>query len=249
MPLPIKSYQQLIMTQFPALKEIISDGVLYEQTKLVLFGGPKLGKSVLAQQISFCLVTGVPFCGFNVSVSKVLYIQAEISEPLFRGRLMDMGSGLGIAVPSSMFNVCTIVGFHLDKPTAQGELLAAVAKFKPDVLIIDPKYKFVSSNDENSIIRFTDVIDECILKHQVTVIVIEHSRKPKMAATGAVVDMGGFELRGPIIEQWADGIIRLTGDLATDLRVLTFELRHATNQLLPVQLNLNRATFWFDRIV
>ncbi len=247
MPLPVRSYQDLLLWQPPPLKEIISDGILYEQTKLVIFGGPKLGKSVLAQQLSFCLVMGLPWLGFSVLQSRVMYIQAEISEVLFRTRLMDMGKGR--IVPANMFNLSTIVGFHLDKPTPSSDLLAAVAKHKPDVLIIDPKYKFVSSNDENSIIRFTDTVDECILKHNTTVVVIEHSRKPKMSATGAVVDMGGFELRGPIIEQWADGIIRLTGDLNQDTRVLQFELRHAVNQILPKQLVLNRQTFWFDVVV
>lgn len=247
MPLPIKSYQDILLWNPTPLKELISDGILYEQTKLVIFGGPKLGKSILAQQLSFCMVIGTPWLSFAVTQSRILYIQAEISELLFKGRLLSMGKGK--FVPINMFNLSTISGFHLDKPTAQAEFLAAIAKYSPDVVIIDPKYKFVSSNDENSIIRFTDTIDEAIIKHKVTVIVIEHSRKPKMAMSGGIIDMGGFELRGPIIEQWADGIIRLTGDLNSDLRILQFELRHAVNQLLPKQIVLNRQTLWFDEII
>jgi len=64
-PLPIRSYQNLLLWQPPALKEIIAEGILYEQTKLVIFGGPKLGKSILAQQLCFCLVTGLPWLGFE----------------------------------------------------------------------------------------------------------------------------------------------------------------------------------------
>lgn len=247
MPLPIRSYQDILLWNPAPLKELISDGILYEQTKLVIFGGPKLGKSVIAQQLSFCMVMGIDWLGFRVQQSRILYIQAEISEILFKGRLASMGQGR--FVPPNMFNLSTISGFHLDKPTAQQDLLAAIAKHSPDIVIIDPKYKFVSSNDENSIIRFTDVVDEAILKHQVTVVIIEHSRKPKMSGTGAVVDMGGFELRGPIIEQWADGIIRLTGEMSSDVRVLQFELRHAVNQLLPKQIVMNRANLWFDEVI
>ena len=157
--------------------------------------------------------------------------------------------GKGRFVPPNMFNLSTISGFHLDKPTAQADLLAAIAKHSPDIVIIDPKYKFVSSNDENSIIRFTDVIDEAIIKHKCTFVVIEHSRKPKIGQSGGIVDMGGFELRGPIIEQWADGIIRLTGDLSSDVRLLQFELRHAVNQLLPKQIVMNRQNLWFDEVL
>jgi len=246
-PLPIKSYQDILMWNPTPLKELISDGILYEQTKLVIFGGPKLGKSVLAQQLSFCMVMGLPWLGFRVQQCRILYIQAEISEILFKGRLQSMGYGR--MVPPNMFNLSTITGFHLDKPTAQQDFLAAIVKHRPDIVIIDPKYKFVSSNDENSIIRFTDAVDEAILKHRVTVVIIEHSRKPKMGASGGIVDMGGFELRGPIIEQWADGIIRLTGDLASDVRILQFELRHAINQLLPKQIVMNRQNLWFDEII
>ena len=71
----------------------------------------------------------------------------------------------------------------------------------------------------------------------------------KQFLLGGIVDMGGFELRGPIIEQWADGIIRLTGDLASDVRILQFELRHAVNQLLPKQIVMNRQHLWFDEII
>jgi len=246
-PLPIKSYQDMLLWNPTPLKELISDGILYEQTKLVIFGGPKLGKSILAQQLSFCMVIGIPWLGFQVQKARILYTQAEISEILFKGRLQSMGQGR--LVPPNMFNLSTISGFHLDKPTAQQDLLTAISKHSPDIVVIDPKYKFVSSNDENSIIRFTDVIDEAIIKHKVTVVVVEHSRKPKIGNSGGIIDMGGFELRGPMIEQWADGIIRLTGDLNSDVRILQFELRHAVNQLLPKQIVMNRQNLWFDEVI
>jgi RecA-family ATPase len=242
-PLPIKSYQQLMMWNPAPLQEIIGDGILYEQTKMVLFGGPKLGKSVLAQQITFCLVMGIPWLGFPVKTSSVLYLQAEISEVLFKSRMEKMGAGKPI--PQDKLHTATISGFHLDKGAAASDLFQAVDHYKPNIVIIDPKYKFVSSNDENSIIHFTDAIDQIILKYGVAVVVIEHSRKPKMSNQGSIVDMGGFELRGPIIEQWADSIIRLKGDLSSDLRIMEFELRHAVNMLPAKQLVLDRNSLWF----
>lgn len=248
MPLPVKSYQDLLMWNPAPLKELIGSGILYEQTKLVIFGAPKLGKSIIAQQLAFCMVMNLPWLGFPVQRSSVLYIQAEISEVLFKQRIEAMGHGRPI--PMNMLNLSTISGFHLDKPSPQLDLLAAIAKYKPQILIIDPKYKFVSSNDENSIIRFTDLVDMAIMKHPpLAVIVIEHSRKPKIAQSGSIVDMGGFELRGPIIEQWADGIIRLKGDLASDLRILEFELRHAIHQVGAKQIILDRSTLWFKEVI
>ncbi len=247
MPLPVKSYQDLLLWNPAPLKELIGSGILYEQTKLVIFGGPKLGKSIIAQQLAFCMVMGLPWLGFPVVKSRVLYIQAEISEVLFKSRIESMGRGR--LVPPQMLHLSTISGFHLDKPTPQSEFMVAIARYQPDIVIIDPKYKFVGSNDENSIIRFTDTCDLAIMKHQVTIIIIEHSRKPKMSQTGSIVDMGGFELRGPIIEQWADGIIRMKGDLASDMRILEFELRHAIHMVNPKQIVLDRNTLWFKEVI
>ncbi len=230
------------------LQELIAPGILYEQTKLVLFGGPKLGKSVLAQQISFCMALGIPWLGYSLKPSKVLYIQAEISEVLFKNRVEAMGLGQsGISAQAqSNLDFCTIAGFHLDKGAAATELFNALDHYKPNILIIDPKYKFISSPDEPTIIHFTDTIDQCILRFHCAVIIVDHSRKPKMSGQGAIVDMGGFELRGPIIEQWADSIIRLTGDLASDLRILQFELRHAVHPVLPKQIRLDHNKLWFE---
>jgi len=247
MPLPVKSYQQLMMWNPAPLQEIIGDGILHEQTKMVLFGGPKLGKSILAQQITFCLVTGQPWIGYPVKTSDVLYMQAEISEVLFKGRMEKMGQGRPI--PANKLHVATVTGFHMDKAQAADDVFKALDLYKPNVLIVDPKYKFVSSNDENSIIHFTDTIDQAIMKYPpLAVIIIEHSRKPKLSNQGGIVDMGGFELRGPIIEQWADSIVRLKGDLNSDLRILEFELRHAIHMQPAKQIVLDRTALWFQEV-
>tara|TARA_Y100000310_G_scaffold193641_1_gene193599 strand:+ start:6101 stop:6844 length:744 start_codon:yes stop_codon:yes gene_type:complete len=245
----IRSYQEMLLWQPPPMKEIVSDGILYEQTKMVLFGGPKLGKSILAQQLSFCLSIGIPWLGYNTQPSKVLYVQSEISERLFKDRVESMGQTLRLVqIPPQNLLFSTITGFHLDHSTASQQLHQVVAKHQPQVLILDPKYKLVSSNDENAIVRFTDTVDSLIHNYQIAVVVIDHSRKPKMASTGSIIDMGGFELRGPIVEQWADGIIRLRGDLSSDLRIIDFELRHAVRFLRPKQILLQRQPLWFVEV-
>ena len=63
-------------------------------------------------------------------------------------------------------------------------------------------------------------------------------------------DFGGNELRGPLIEQWADSILRLRGDVMgvnADDRLLDFELRNATKLIDPIGLKWNRNLVWFTR--
>ena len=102
----IRSYQDLMLWRPQPLTEIISSGVLYEQTKCVIYGGPKLGKSVLAQQLSMCLVLGIPWIGFHTVKCSVLYVQAEISELLFKDRVMSMGAGK--TIPPGTLNLSLI---------------------------------------------------------------------------------------------------------------------------------------------
>jgi len=245
----IQSYQDLLMWKPPPLKSVVSDGVLFEQTKAVLFGDPKLGKSLLAQQLAFCLALGVPWVGFDTQPMKVLYVQSEISKILFKDRIEASGRGLGRIVPPGQLYFSTMFGWHLDREVASTDLANTVGRIKPQVIILDPKYKLLSNSDEQSIIRLTDTIDSLINNFGVTVILIDHARKPRMAQSGSIVDMGGTELRGPIIEQWADSVIRLQGDLATDVRFLSFELRHG-HRLLPIkQIILDRNVVWFREVI
>jgi len=139
-------------------------------------------------------------------------------------------------------------GFQRDKDVNANDLRKEVARLQPDVIILDPKYKLVSNTSEDAIIHLTDTIDQLIADFQVTVILIDHARKPRMASSGSIVDMGGTELRGPIIEQWADSIIRLQGDLSTDARLMSFELRHGPHLLPQKQIRLDRQALWFREV-
>lgn len=240
----VQSLQDLLLWSPRPAAQVIGGGLLYEQTKLVLFGGPKLGKSILAQQLAFCLSLGFGWLGFHTTERKVLYVQSEISKNLFRDRVASMSRSVGVVPPDRLF-FSTAFGLHLDRPVAAQQLEQAIKRIKPEVLILDPKYKLIGSNDENSIIRFTDTLDRLIAAYGLTVIVIEHSRKPRMASTGTIIDMGGYELRGPIIEQWADSLIRLRGELTSDDRFLEFELRHSPQLQPPVHIHLDRNHLWF----
>lgn len=229
----------------PPEKPVVAEGILLEENKLVLFGGPKVGKSLVAQQLAFCVAAGHPWLGFAVTQGTVMYIQGEISRNAFHGRVLKMTGN--VLAPANKLFFSTKFGLYLNLRGAASELGGALEKYKPNLLILDPLYRLVSHPDELSLLSFVAAIDSLIERHHFSIVLVHHSRKPRIGPQG-IMDMGGWELRGPVIEQWADSIIHMRGNPLDDNRTLDFELRHGVNQLNPIEIMLNRQRLWFNRI-
>jgi len=244
--MPFQSLQELLLFRPPPIPEVISQGILYEGTKLVIFGEPKTYKSLIAEQLAFCIAVGTPWLGFHTLQQRVAFTQAEVPRWLFRKRTVAMASN--ITIPPNMLFFDTRRDLKLDRTTDLKEFEKDIARIAPKVLFLDPMYKYISGPEEPVVLRFADNLDYLIDKYHLTVVLVHHSRKPRATMSGSVIDQGGSELRGPIIEMWADSIIRVKGDLMVDERTLDFELRHADTLIYPVDVRLNRRRLWLERI-
>lgn len=58
-------------------KDIIIEGLMRSKGVYLLVSKPKVGKSMLALQLSYCLTNGKPFLEHKVTISPVLYISTE----------------------------------------------------------------------------------------------------------------------------------------------------------------------------
>jgi RecA-family ATPase len=243
----IQSFEELVLWNYQPPPDIIGGGILVEQTGLIIFGHPKTFKSLLSQQLALCLTNATPWLNFPTAARRVLYVQAEIPKTSFRNRVIKMGGNLaGIPSGSALFATTFIT--KLDRDQGRKDLISAVIKFQPQVTILDPMYRFISSSDENAIIRFLDAADELKSTYGQTVVIVHHARKARVNTVGQILDSGGGELRGPLVEQWADSIIRVQGDINTDVRSLSFELRNAPQLIPPFNISLDRNRLWFSRI-
>ncbi len=242
----IESLQDILIWKPTPIKQIVGGGILLEGSKLIFFGEPKTFKSLIIQQLAFCSSVGAPWLGFNTSMSRVLYIQGEISKFPFKLRIAQMSQN--ITVPPQNLFFSTNFNLKLDKHSGVLELEAALKRTQATFLILDPMYKMITASDESSIQRFVDNIDNIIATYNISVAIVHHSRKSHITQQGGVIDMGGAELRGPLFEQWADSIIRIRGNIDTDERTMTFELRHAVSLLPPISLLMDRKRLWFNRI-
>ncbi len=73
-------------------KDIIIEGLMRSKGVYLLVSKPKVGKSMLALQLSYCLTNGLPFLGHKVIPSPVLYISTESDF----GQLQDRYKTLGL---------------------------------------------------------------------------------------------------------------------------------------------------------
>ena len=252
MPSEIFDLQQLAAWTPPPNKPIIDKGVLLEHTKMVLFGGPKLGKSIVAQQLSFSLTYFQDWLGFKTNPSSVLYLQAEIPRAEFRNRIMKMHTNFLTIAPIAKLRVGNIFGIKLDQAMGMKELNQIMtptnANPSPEVLIIDPMYRVITERNDDALTRFFDNIDDIINRFNTTVVIIHHERKlAQSQRDGSLISVGVQDMRDSrLIEAFFDSIIQLQGDPQTDQRRLTFELRNAEKLVPPRDLLFDRNKLWFN---
>jgi len=237
----IQSYEELLLWNYKPPPQLVELGILIENSGLVIFGNPKTFKTVITNQLAVCLATGESWLGFKVKHVRVLYIQAEVPRAEFHKRVMKMCQGR--AIPKDRLLFSTTYTTKLDSPNGRKEILTAVGKYKPDVTILDPLQRFITTSDENAMLRLLYVADELKSAYNQTVIIVHHARKPQ-----DTYDAGGAELRGPHIEGWADSIIRVVGNITTDTRKLIFELRNAEQLLPSINVELDRNKLWINKI-
>ena len=236
--------EEVLTNPLPPLPAVVAGGILYDKTGMIIFGQPKTNKSMLAKQLAFCLATGKPWLGFTTTKKKVIYIQSEISPYLLEQRVKSMLVNVGAIDPQSLA-IATNFKLKIDTPQGEAQIKADIKRSGAEVVILDPLYRLLSSQDERSIDAALTVCDG--LKEEGKTIVIVHHARKAMRTIGGDGDFGGNEIRGPLIEQWADSILRLRGDVQEDERLLDFELRNATQRVDPIGLKWDRNLVWFTR--
>lgn len=236
--MPFETLQAFLAWSPPPTKQFVGGDILLEQTKLCIFSGPKMFKSILAQQLGFCIATGQDWLGFPTVQGKVALLQSEIAKKSFQTRIRSMA--FNYRTPLGMFVVDTNPRFKLDKASDITLLKRALERAKPDILILDPWYKMLTNEDNQAYSRTQDVLDDMIADFKLAVVMIHHDTKPIVdSKTGNTISSS--VPRGPrTVEGWFDSLIHIDGDRNTDDRILKFELRHGSVLQPPLNIQLNR---------
>src|SRR5262245_46408553 len=127
--------------EYTEAASLVGNAVLPRASLSVIGGPPKAGKSLLVSNLSLCLASGAPWCGFPTVQSRVLVVQAEVPErqlqdrygKMMRAREMEASAAIGLV---------TIRGLALDQPPGIRMCREYVEQWEPDLLIIDPLARF-----------------------------------------------------------------------------------------------------------
>ena len=225
-------------------KQIIGSGILLQNTKLVLYGGFKTGKSTLIQYIAMCMAGGLPLFGsdlFKTVVSKVYYIQLEMPIIPFHKRLRNSTLSQVKEVQDNLF-LTTEFWLKLDTEEGRYELEDAVKNIRPDVVIIDPLYKCTLGGEEyKDLSAIYDHLDVMMNEQKFSLIFTAQGRKTQIIPTGTI-DLGDQELRGSTATGgWTDSIIGLRR-LEGTRRKLTGTLRHGTTDTFELTIEYDPTT-------
>jgi hypothetical protein len=174
----------------------------------ILGGAPKCCKSWLALDIALAVASGTPCLGsFHVHDSgNVLLYMAEDAAPVVKARLGGICRHRGLDLGAMPVHLITAPALRLDRANDQARLQAAVGKYTPRLLVLDPFVRChrIDENDAGQVSALLGYLREVQRAHDVAVLVVHHARKNGPGG------QAGQSLRGSgDFFAWADSLLYL----------------------------------------
>ena len=178
----------------------IIEGILYPKDYIMIVAEEKMGKTIIAQQLSCNLTMGQPFLNiFNIPKPiNVWYFITEGKEDDIKDRFIRMKNGIEIDIE----RLCLIPTlFRFNTPIGERvleEIVNTNDKIRPDVLIIDSLYPAIkgSLRDEEVVNDFHFLIRWIQHELDCAVILIHHFSKRVRTPDGKVIERSDKDLFG-----------------------------------------------------
>jgi len=224
------------------LKSFLSHGLMYEGSRLLLYGKYKSMKSMLAIRFALAMATGCPWLGFDGpdEGASVLHLQLEIPHQLLQNRVIQMTCGRDTTKKSLYFWTEHFV--KLDADFGMSLVKRQIEKLEPEILVVDPIYKVISGNllDAHAATQFLDRIDQLMADYPISVLMVNHTRKGVQDE-----DVWGSDdmIGSSIFSNWADSVIRISKEVKERQTLITANfdvLRHAAKELEPREFTVTK---------
>ncbi len=214
---------------------IIEGGVLPRGGLCIVCGPPKVGKSFLVANLGQALAAGRSFGPFIIrDAHRVLLLSAELGYYPLRERLRPMASRFP-QFDASNFRSSRELNINLNSSWDMAKIRATLARWRPDVLCIDPLVRF-HDGDENSATDMAQVfgrIRALMEDYGLCVILAHHTGKDSARGPrGSSAIMGEYDTAIYVTET-DDGLS------------LHFQMRHAEPPP-DTELKFNPDSFWFE---
>ncbi|MFH0897647.1 MAG: AAA family ATPase [Candidatus Bathyarchaeota archaeon] len=225
-----------LRSNLPAVPFYVKDW-LPKRGKAMLYAPAKSGKSYLCLQVARCIGSGEPFLEIPTTQGTVLYIQFELGEEILQHRLKE-------ETQKDYANVFVGTSFSLklDKPVGQQYLRTAMDAVEPQVLILDPLYKTIvgDENESHDMMPVCDFLDELIEGYNCSILLIHHTGK----------DESKRGRGSTVFEDWVDSYLRMKRKSKKGeplkVEIEPIFLRHAALPLEPIEAVLG-TDFEFHR--
>jgi RecA-family ATPase len=238
-----ESLSELTAWRPPAVRHIISQGLLLPETKMILFGQYDTWKSMLAIDMGFSIASGQKWLGHKTYQSKVLIIQTEIPKYLFRERVMKYAKGHSNHPINIYFQ--TDLSLKLNTSYGAAALDRWLTEIDPDVTLVDPIYRTFSGaiSDSTEVNKLIDNLNMLSNRHHTAFVLIGHSGKVIYSQDGSVIDRGADALMGSsYFQDWADTIVEIHPVSSESVRLSFPKTRNAENIVRPVLATIDRDT-------
>jgi len=256
-PLPIfRTWNDYVQDKSPEPKHIISKGILPQESLLILSGEPKVGKSHLAMNLAYHIVTGSSWFDFNIGITgKCLILQAENAYYAQRSRIQTIHNlttppySLPTINNDQLLISDMIHSIKINTPEGQEALKQIISIHKPLVLIIDPLINFhtAEENSNTEMAQIMDFLHSLKTDFHLSLIIVHHERKPTgtdnsagTALRGASAIRGGYDT-GLALKHYYE---KHTG---RKLHQLDFELRNGP-PIEPFYLELDQSCLTFNKV-
>jgi hypothetical protein len=228
----IVACSDLIARECPTPPVLIA-GILHRGAKLLLGGGSKSFKSWSLIDLALSIAAGVPFWGMPTTQGKVLFLNFEIPEAFFRGRLQSTATakGLEVAETGKCLDLWTLRGHATDLAKLVPHIVAQAAGRDYSLIILDPIYKCLGDRDENAagdIAELLNEVEALAVRTGAAIVIAHHFAKGSAAGKDSKDRMSGSGV-------WArdpDALITLTahendGAFSVDFTLRNFAPRPA----------------------
>ena len=175
-------------------KFAIIEDFLYEQDFLCIVGEPKVGKSIIAQQLAMCIAGGQSFLGEHEVKTQgdIVYFQAEGSLSEMRQRFVDMEK----ALPTERSHIAHFYkpGVMLNTPEGYAEFVTTIDQnhIDPVAIIIDPLYMAFKGDlcSQTTLSEICTVIAKLKASYNCAIILTHHSSKQTYSIKGDKINKG-----------------------------------------------------------
>lgn len=167
-----------IALERPSLNWLIPD-ILPKPGMILLLGEPFAGKSFLAFQLGLSLAQGGMFMHKKCQPSRVLYLQFDPSELVWRDRIISIQkAGVNMSGPMYLTHPSDNPrSMNILTQESQNFLRESLATATPDVVIIDV-LREIHSCDEQDSTQMKQVGDAIMqIFHGYTLVILHHTRK------------------------------------------------------------------------